>query len=152
MCISCKKWICTTLVHALFHTGHATRILLTSQMRRICAVARRACRGPLPLRCMSQGQAPVSAASATVDPAEIAKFGRLASQWWDADGVFAGLHSMNAVRVPIIRQAAGAPLTVPDVPKPLHGVSIADIGCGGGILAEVRGMPPHPASDLPPPV
>lgn len=78
----------------------------------------------------------------TVDSAEAAKFAKLASKWWDVEGKeFGGLHSMNTVRVPLVRDAAiscfrrgskhagGAPLS---------GLSILDIGCGGGILAEVR--------------
>lgn len=61
-----------------------------------------------------------------VDPAEIAKFDALASRWWDPDGEFRPLHEMNPVRLEWIDRRAGG----------LNGLRVADIGCGGGILAE----------------
>lgn len=39
----------------------------------------------------------------TVDPAEVRKFQAMASKWWDLQGEFAALHSMNDLRVPFIR-------------------------------------------------
>ena len=82
-----------------------------------------------------------SPSPSTVDAEEVRKFGSLAKQWWDDDGgPFAGLHQMNLVRVPIIRDAAVAALGLdphPGTGKPLDGVRILDIGCGGGILSEV---------------
>lgn len=61
-----------------------------------------------------------------VDPAEIAKFDALASRWWDPDGEFRPLHEMNPVRLQWIDARCGG----------LNGLRVADIGCGGGILAE----------------
>src|SRR5437879_4319976 len=36
----------------------------------------------------------------TVDPAEIAKFSRLAAEWWDPKGKMAPLHKINPLRLP----------------------------------------------------
>ena len=68
---------------------------------------------------------------------EVAKFSTLSSKWWNRNGEFQALHSMNKLRVPFIRdnlllQGHGVPLS----PKPLKGISILDVGCGAGILSE----------------
>lgn len=60
-----------------------------------------------------------------VDEAEIAKFEALASRWWDRESEFKPLHDINPLRVGWIDERA-----------PLHGKKVADIGCGGGIVAE----------------
>ena len=60
-----------------------------------------------------------------VDAGEVAKFDALAARWWDPDGEFRPLHEINPLRLDWIRQYAD-----------LNGRSVADIGCGGGILAE----------------
>lgn len=45
---------------------------------------------------------------------------------------------MNKLRVPLIRQSfTGARELSLDNPTPLKGVSVLDVGCGGGILSEV---------------
>jgi 2-polyprenyl-6-hydroxyphenyl methylase/3-demethylubiquinone-9 3-methyltransferase len=56
---------------------------------------------------------------------ELEKFGRLADQWWDADGPLATLHAINPLRVDYINSRA-----------PLNGASVLDLGCGAGILCE----------------
>ena len=77
----------------------------------------------------------------TVDTEEVDKFGRLAQTWWDRNGEFAALHSMNAIRVPLIRDAlVQLHKDHSDhrmLSKPLQGLDILDVGCGGGILSEV---------------
>ncbi len=63
--------------------------------------------------------------SNNVDPAEIAKFEALASRWWDPESDFKPLHDLNPIRMNYIDSFVNvAELTV------------ADIGCGGGILSE----------------
>lgn len=61
-----------------------------------------------------------------VDAAEVAKFERLASRWWDPAGEFKPLHDINPLRLGWIEERAGS----------LMGRRVLDVGCGGGILAE----------------
>ncbi|MGJ4931885.1 bifunctional 2-polyprenyl-6-hydroxyphenol methylase/3-demethylubiquinol 3-O-methyltransferase UbiG [Bradyrhizobium sp. HKCCYLS2038] len=73
----------------------------------------------------------------TVDPAEIARFSRLAEEWWKPDGAFKLVHAFNAARVTylcdrlpaLVGRDAGANL-------PLAGLDIIDVGCGAGIVTE----------------
>ena len=68
------------------------------------------------------------------------KFSRLANKWWDQRGEFAALQTLNYLRVPLIKDGIAAQdLIYPEKTssKPLEGYSILDVGCGGGILAEV---------------
>ena len=67
----------------------------------------------------------------SVDPAEIGYFENLASDWWDEKGPFAALQAMTPARVRYITRHANRLLG-----KPLAGLDILDIGCGGGLLAE----------------
>ncbi len=60
-----------------------------------------------------------------VDPAELEKFGALASRWWDKNSEFKPLHEINPLRLNYI-----------DAKVQLKGKKVVDIGCGGGILAE----------------
>jgi len=73
----------------------------------------------------------------TVDHAEIAKFEAMADAWWDPIGKFRPLHRLNPVRVRFIRDRLARSVgRDPEGPEPLRGLSILDIGCGGGLLAE----------------
>lgn len=56
---------------------------------------------------------------------EIHKFGSQAERWWDPQGEFRTLHAINPLRIGFIRGFVA-----------IEGKSIADIGCGGGILSE----------------
>ncbi len=60
-----------------------------------------------------------------VNPAEVAKFERLASRWWDADGESRPLHDLNPVRFGYIAGRSA-----------LEGARALDVGCGGGLLSE----------------
>jgi 2-polyprenyl-6-hydroxyphenyl methylase/3-demethylubiquinone-9 3-methyltransferase len=73
----------------------------------------------------------------TVDPAELAKFERMAVEWWDQDGKFRPLHKLNPVRLAYIRDCAAEHFgRDAKAAKPLAGLRLLDIGCGGGILCE----------------
>ena len=73
----------------------------------------------------------------TVDTEEVARFSRLAGEWWDARGPMAALHKFNPVRLAFIRDwAAGHFHRDASRLDSLAGLRILDIGCGGGILAE----------------
>lgn len=93
------------------------------------------------------------AASKAVDGEEVARFAALADQWWDAEGSFAPLHGITPVRVRYVRDAlAAAAGRDAGADRPLAGLEILDVGCGGGLLAEplarlgaaVTGLDPGP--------
>lgn len=73
----------------------------------------------------------------TIDPAEVAKFEAMATEWWDPQGKFKPLHEMNPCRLDYITSQIAAEFDR-DLTKPLPftGLRILDIGCGGGLLSE----------------
>jgi len=78
-----------------------------------------------------------SAPSLSIDPAEVAKFSALAAQWWDPAGKFAPLHKFNPVRLAFIRGQVCAHFGRDSRSlRPFEGLSLLDIGCGGGLLSE----------------
>ncbi len=87
---------------------------------------------------MTTLHAPASAAGwEGVDPSEVAYYERLAHLWWDATGPFWPLHRLNGLRVSYIRdQVCTAFGRDAASDRPLEGLSVLDIGCGGGILSE----------------
>ncbi|MBV9063404.1 MAG: bifunctional 2-polyprenyl-6-hydroxyphenol methylase/3-demethylubiquinol 3-O-methyltransferase UbiG [Alphaproteobacteria bacterium] len=73
----------------------------------------------------------------SLDRNEIEKFARLAGDWWNPDGPFAPLHKFNPVRLQFIRDAAAAHFgRDPRSIRPFAGLSLLDLGCGGGLIAE----------------
>lgn len=78
-----------------------------------------------------------TANAASIDPREVRYYTGLAETWWDREGPFWPLHKLNALRVRWIRDRlcehfgrdTAAPL-------PLSGLTVVDVGCGGGILSE----------------
>ena len=76
-------------------------------------------------------------AGAGIDAAEVAKFERLATQWWDPGGKFRPLHKFNPVRLRFLRDTIVAHFGCDPVSAaPLAGLDVLDIGCGGGLLSE----------------
>jgi len=76
-------------------------------------------------------------AQSTVSEAEISHFDALARQWWDEDGEFGALHRINPARIQYIRDQIQAHFGIEaGAGAPLSGLSILDIGCGGGLIAE----------------
>jgi 2-polyprenyl-6-hydroxyphenyl methylase/3-demethylubiquinone-9 3-methyltransferase len=92
-------------------------------------------------------------AQKTLNEEEVARFAQRATEWWDANGPFKPLHRINPTRLTYIRdqlcrkfgrdkKAAGS----------LKGLTVLDIGCGGGLVAEplarlgaeVTGIDPAP--------
>ncbi|CAH1229079.1 COQ3 [Branchiostoma lanceolatum] len=71
----------------------------------------------------------------SINPEEVKKFNALASKWWDTKGELKGLHSMNRLRVPLIRDTLMRQHRVSRKSRPLEGLRILDVGCGGGILS-----------------
>jgi 2-polyprenyl-6-hydroxyphenyl methylase / 3-demethylubiquinone-9 3-methyltransferase len=73
----------------------------------------------------------------TVDAGEVANFAAVARAWWDPDGEFRPLHRLNPVRLTFLRdQLARHFSRNPTSTRPFKGLSLLDIGCGGGIVAE----------------
>src|SRR5476649_1747625 len=75
--------------------------------------------------------------ASTVDPAEIERFSRIAEEWWNPTGKFAPLHRLNPVRIGYIRDRVASHWSRDALSgQPLSGLSVLDIGCGGGLLSE----------------
>ncbi|MDU8942423.1 bifunctional 2-polyprenyl-6-hydroxyphenol methylase/3-demethylubiquinol 3-O-methyltransferase UbiG [Ovoidimarina sediminis] len=73
----------------------------------------------------------------TVDSDEVAKFERMARDWWDPDGDFRPLHRMNPCRLDYVtRQIAGEFGRDLSSSRPFAGLEVLDIGSGGGLMAE----------------
>lgn len=66
-----------------------------------------------------------TAATKTIN--EVDKFAAMSADWWDQSGSNAALHSLNALRIGFINEIHG---------DKLKDLTILDVGCGGGILAE----------------
>lgn len=73
----------------------------------------------------------------SVDPSERERFAALAERWWDPEGSFRALHQLNPIRIAYVRDRLAA-RQGRDVkaPRPLSGLKLLDIGCGGGLIAE----------------
>ncbi|MTH63011.1 bifunctional 2-polyprenyl-6-hydroxyphenol methylase/3-demethylubiquinol 3-O-methyltransferase UbiG [Paracoccus shanxieyensis] len=75
--------------------------------------------------------------TSSIDPAEVAKFQAMAAEWWDPQGKFKPLHMLNPTRLEYVTaQIAGQFGRDRDADLPFQGLSILDIGCGGGLMAE----------------
>ncbi len=80
---------------------------------------------------------PESGGTGTVDPAEIARFSAMAAEWWDPDGKFRPLHRFNPVRLQYLRDALCDRFGRDKRERrPLSGLSVLDVGCGGGLISE----------------
>ena len=90
---------------------------------------------------MTEGDTVAPSAWTSFDPAEVARFERLGEDWWNPRGAMRALHRLNPVRLAYIRDLAVRSLPAGDAPqtkgqRPLAGLAILDIGCGGGLLTE----------------
>lgn len=76
-------------------------------------------------------------AETTVDPREVERFAALAAQWWNPRGTMKVLHKFNPVRLAYLREQLTAHFDRdPRAIRPLEGLRLLDIGCGGGLLSE----------------
>ncbi len=60
-----------------------------------------------------------------VDPKEIAKFNKIARNYWDPEGPMRAIHKINPLRIDFTESC-----------YPLQDASVLDVGCGGGMAAE----------------
>jgi 2-polyprenyl-6-hydroxyphenyl methylase/3-demethylubiquinone-9 3-methyltransferase len=73
----------------------------------------------------------------TINDDEVEKFGRMAEEWWDPKGKFRPIHKFNPVRLAYIRDKAVSHFGKDGTNiRPLSGLRVLDIGCGGGLLSE----------------
>lgn len=88
-----------------------------------------------------------------IDAAEVDQFARQADDWWDTKGPFRPLHQIGPIRLEFIRDAAKQHFAISKQGlKPLAGLNVLDIGCGGGLISEplarlgadVTGIDPAP--------
>jgi len=81
--------------------------------------------------------APDSGLGATASADEIARFHKMADTWWDSRGAFKPLHALNTPRLEALTDYLarhfGRDRTAD---KPFAGLTLLDIGCGGGLLCE----------------
>jgi 2-polyprenyl-6-hydroxyphenyl methylase/3-demethylubiquinone-9 3-methyltransferase len=78
-----------------------------------------------------------SSTPSTADPEQIARFQRLAEEWWNPEGAFTMVHAFNRAR--IAHLARRLPMLLgrdPDSALPLTGLNLLDAGCGAGIATE----------------
>ena len=72
----------------------------------------------------------------TINKKEIEKFSNIASEWWNPNGKFKPLHKFNPIRIKYIKENIIKNFRLNHTDQPLKKISILDIGCGGGLLAE----------------
>ncbi|MFO1128965.1 MAG: bifunctional 2-polyprenyl-6-hydroxyphenol methylase/3-demethylubiquinol 3-O-methyltransferase UbiG [Rhodospirillales bacterium] len=79
----------------------------------------------------------ISIGTGTASDQEIDRFARIANAWWDPDGAFRALHRLNPLRAAYVRDQLcrhfGREI---GADRPLAGIRIIDVGCGGGLLSE----------------
>ena len=86
---------------------------------------------------MSQPHTP---RAGSIDTADVARFDRLAAEWWDPQGPMRALHRINPLRVGFLRDATEEHFDTAAQASAgrvrLAGLRVLDIGCGAGILSE----------------
>ena len=74
--------------------------------------------------------------SNTINKLEIAKFSKIATEWWSPNGKFKPLHKFNPIRIKYLKENIIEHFKLKQTNSPLKGLNILDIGCGGGLLSE----------------
>jgi 2-polyprenyl-6-hydroxyphenyl methylase / 3-demethylubiquinone-9 3-methyltransferase len=72
----------------------------------------------------------------SINKKEIEKFSKIAEEWWNPNGKFKPLHNFNPIRIKYIKDNIIKDFKIKSSEKPLKGVNLLDIGCGGGLLSE----------------
>lgn len=76
-------------------------------------------------------------AASSVSADEINKFRSFSSKWWIPGGEYEALRALNDLRVPTVMKLLPQKKPTGNEYIPLENYKILDVGCGGGILAEV---------------
>lgn len=72
----------------------------------------------------------------SIDQAELSKFNKSATEWWDEQGEFKLLHKINPTRIEYIKDKIKHHFAIDiDDEMLLKNISILDVGCGGGIVS-----------------
>ena len=74
--------------------------------------------------------------NSTINKKEIEKFTKIAEEWWDPNGKFKPLHKFNPIRIKYIKDTIISEFKIKNENEPFKGLTILDIGCGGGLLSE----------------
>ena len=72
----------------------------------------------------------------SVNKKEIDKFSKMSNEWWNPEGKFKPLHKFNPTRIKYLKENIINNFKLKNKFKPLSGINILDIGCGGGLLSE----------------
>ncbi|EGX50966.1 hypothetical protein AOL_s00054g702 [Orbilia oligospora ATCC 24927] len=88
-----------------------------------------------------------------VDPVEVSHFDALASSWWDAQGPSRLLHLMNPMRIDFAKHCLSMGIPVEATTDAgegggegsSRGLTVLDVGCGGGIFSESVARLPNTA-------
>ena len=73
----------------------------------------------------------------TIDAAEVERFAAIAPEWWNENGAFRPLHRLNPVRIEYVRDRLAAHFARDIKTRAAFaGLSLLDIGCGGGLICE----------------
>ncbi len=97
----------------------------------------------------------MAAAAGLIDE-EVRRFAALGDEWWNPAGPMAALHRLNPTRMAWLRDAIARHFDhdLKGAAPPLAGLTLLDVGCGGGLVAEplarmgaeVVGLDPAPES------
>jgi len=117
----------------------STRLVRSRVAPIILAASPRSFSCSIPTTSPSPSPSPSPRSTNTISQQEIAHFSSLSAHWWDPTGEFGLLHRMNPKRIQFMRDSI---LMQKELPKGkwLHGMDVLDVGCGGGIFAEVRSV------------
>jgi 2-polyprenyl-6-hydroxyphenyl methylase / 3-demethylubiquinone-9 3-methyltransferase len=72
----------------------------------------------------------------TTISAEIQRFNRLSTVWWNPEGPMRPLHVVNSLRLQYVSERIARHRSRDTASIALDGVRILDVGCGGGLLCE----------------